>query len=242
MIRSQKELSEAKHPTEQLSQTDKLVLRYSQSRDWAAENQRTLLFGLLVVVLVIGGIFYLNIQKTKGNDVASTYLSRVMEYYATGDYRHAIDGDKTKRVQGEAIHGLKQIVDDYGSTVSGSEAALMLGNAYYYLGKYDSANAAFDKAITSTPLMAASVEAGHAAILEAKGNKEEAAKLFESAAKRDKNNPRNADYLLDAARDLQQVGKNEDAVRLYKSMLADYPGTEYDDAAKRALLQLKVDI
>jgi TolA-binding protein len=242
MIRSQRDISDAKHPVGALTQTDKMVMRYNESRDWAASNQRTLMIAGVVLLAIVGGLFYYKSLRAQNNELANTYLTRVSDFYAAGDYRHAIDGDKTKRVQGEVIHGLKQIVDDYGSTAAGANAALLLANAYYYLGKYDSADAAFGKATTATPIMAASVDAGHAAILEAKGNKEEAAKLFQTAAKRDKDNPMNADYTLDAARDLQQIGKNDDAIKLYKDMLVNFPGTEFDDAAKRALVKLGVDI
>jgi tetratricopeptide (TPR) repeat protein len=241
MIRSQKELSEAKHPTQALSSSERFILAFSQARDWVMGNQRTLLYIGVVLVLAVGGTVYFVIQNAKNNELASTYLTRVEQYYLNGDYRKAVDGDKSRRVQGEVIHGLKQIVDDYGSTTTGSHAALMLANAYYYLGKYDSADAAFGKATTATPIFAASIEAGHAAVLEAKSNKEEAAKLYEAAAKRDANNPLNADYLISAARDLQQIGKKDDAVKLYKSILEDYPNSQFDDYAKRMLLQMNVD-
>ncbi len=242
MIRSQREITDAKHPVSALTHTDKLVLRYNESRDWAASNQRTMIGAGVVLVLVVAGLFYYSSTRAKDNELANTYLTRVSQFYANGDYRSAVDGDKNQRVQGEVIHGLKQIVDDYGSTPAGANAALLLANAYYYLGKYDSADMAFGKATTATPIMAASVDAGHAAVFEAKGNKEEAAKLFQNAAKRDKDNPMNADYTLDAARDLQQIGKKDDAIKLYKNLLVNYPGTEFDDAAKRALIQLNVDI
>jgi len=242
MIRSQKELSEAKHPVAALTQSERFILRFNQMRDWSAENQRTVIGAGVVLVLIIGGVFYYATQKKKNNELASTYMTRVEQFFVNGDYRHAIDGDKTRHVQGEVIHGLKQIVDDYGSTDVGSHAALLLADSYYYLGKYDSADMAYDKAITSTPEMAAAVDAGHAAVLEAKGNKIEAAKLFESAAKRNKDNPLTPDYTLDAARDYQQTGKKDDAVKLYKEVIQDYENSQFDDYAKRALLQMNVEL
>jgi tetratricopeptide (TPR) repeat protein len=242
MIRSQKELAEVRQPVEQLTQSEKMMLRYEESRDWFAHNRPILIGAVVALIAIVGGLWWWSIQKKESNERAATYLSRVLNYYMAGDYQHAIEGDKTKKVQGDPVYGLRYIVTEFGSTEAGNQAALALGNAYYYLGRYDSASWAFDKASSDFPLTRASIEAGRAAILEQKGNKEEAAKLFESAAKRDKNNPLNADYTLSAARDLQQAGKKEDATRLYKELLENYPSTQFDDAAKRALLQMNVQL
>ncbi len=240
MIRSQKELSEAKHPTQGLSQTDKLVLRYSQARDWTQGNQKTLAIIGVIVLLAAAGLFYYGSVSKSNNERALTLVARIEPAYVAGDYRHAIDGDPTHRIQGEPVVGLRQIVSDYGSTDAGSVAELYLGNAYYYLGKYDSAQTMFEKASFSVPVAQASLDAGKAAIYEHKGNNEEAAKLFQSAVHRDEHNPLNADYTLSAARDLQQAGKKDEAVKLYKDLLEKYPGTQFDDAAKRALMEMNI--
>ncbi|MEP6754288.1 MAG: tetratricopeptide repeat protein, partial [Chthonomonadales bacterium] len=238
----QKALNVVESQEQALTSSEKFLLRSSAMRDWALGNQRTVLLGLGVVLLAIAGLVYYGAEQKKANEKANTMLSRVSNYYASGDYRHAIDGDPNQKIQNESIVGLRQIVADYGSTPAGSQAALYLANSYYYLGKLDSAEKIFGKISIDYPLIKASVEAGRAAILEQRGNKEDAAKLFESAAKRDKNNPLNADYTLAAARDLHQVGKKDEAIRLYRSLLEDYPGSQFDDAAKRALIGLNVQL
>ena len=244
MIRSQKELAEIQQPTaERLTQTEKLLLRYEGSRDWIGENQRTVSFIGVGVVAVIALIFWYAGERKTNSEHAATYLSRVLPYIISGEYRHAIDGDMTRHVQGDPVYGLKYIVREFGSTESGNQAALALGNAYYSLGIYDSAGFAFDKASSDYPIVLASIEAGRAAIFEHTGNKTEAAKLLESAAHRDKGNPINGDYLLEAARDYGQLGgKNEDAIRVYREIDETYPQSQFDDAAKRELLKLNVEL
>ncbi len=245
MIRSQKDLAEVQQPTvERLTQTEKLLLRYEGIRDWTMGNQRTVgMIGLGVVAIVVGILWYVGQRKTN-SEHAATYLSRVLPYSIQGEYRRAIDGDMTRRVQGDPVYGLSYIVREFGSTEAGSQAALALGNAYYALGNYDSAGIAFDKASSDYPLVLASIEAGRAAILEHSGNKIEAAKLLESAARRDKGNPLNADYLLAAARDYDQPqgGKRDDAIRIYREIAEVYPSTQFDDAARRELLKLNVEL
>ena len=242
MIRSPKELAEAKQPVQRLSQTEKLLLRYEESRDWAANNQRILVAAGVGVVAIVVGLWWWAGQKKVNNGHAATYLSRILGDYLSGNYRQAIDGDMKRKVQGDPVYGLRYIVREFGSTEAGNEAALALGNSYYYLGKYDSARAAFGDASSSYPIVHASIEAGRAAILEHSGNKIEAAKLFESAAKRDNTNPLDADYLLSAARDEEQAGQREDAIRLYREIREQYQLTPFDDAAKRALMQMNVEL
>jgi TolA-binding protein len=118
----------------------------------------------------------------------------------------------------------------------------LLANSYYALGKYDSASRLFNEASSDYPIVKASIEAGRAAILEHSGNKMEAAKLFESAAMRDETNPLDADYLLSAARDYEAVNKKDDAIRLYRKIAADYSSSQFDDAAKRELLKMNVEL
>jgi tetratricopeptide (TPR) repeat protein len=243
MIRSQRELKEVQQPgVERLSQTEKLVLRYEAIREWVLNNTRIVgAAGVVLVAIIAGAWWWVGQQKTN-NEHAATYLWRVMRYYYQDDYRHAIDGDRQQKVEGDPLYGLRYIVENYGSTASGRQAMLLLANSYYALGKYDSAGRIFDEASSDYPIVKASIEAGRATILEHNGNKMEAAKLFESAAMRDETNPLDADYLLSAARDYEAVNKKDDAVRLYRKLAADFSSSQFDDAAKRELLKMNVEL
>jgi tetratricopeptide (TPR) repeat protein len=241
MLRTQKDVAEISHPQESLSSTENMQMRYYEAQDWFSRNKNTAYIALGVLVAAIAGLYFYNQNKAEQNERASALLSRVVPMYLQGDYRKAIDGDPSQKFGNEPTLGLRQIVADYGSTDAGNQAALYLGNAYYYLGQPDSALAMFDKVDINAPVVQASVEAGRAAVLEDKGNKAEAAKLFESAAKRSEENPLNADYFLSAAQGYEAAGNKDEAIRLYKMLLEEYQGTQYDDAAKRALLKLGVE-
>ncbi len=243
MIRSQRELKEVKHSaTEGLSQTEKLLLRYESSRDWVLSNQRIVAAAAVVLVAIVAGLWWWAGQRKADSDRAATYLSRVLNYYFQGDYRHAIDGSRQQKINGEPVYGLRFIVQQYGSTTPGRQADLFLGNAYYAIGQYDSASRAFNNASSDYPIIEASIEAGRAAIFEHRGNKTKAAELFESAARRDTTNPLAADYFLAAAQDNEGANKRADAIRLYKELVGDYPNTQFDDAAKRELMKMNVEL
>ena len=243
MIRSQRELKEVTPAhTEKLSQTDKLLLRYETSRDWVLDNRGAVAIGAVVLIGIVVGLIWWAGERAADSNTAATYLTRALNYYFQGDMRHAIDGNQQQRVEGEPLYGLRFITLQYGSTAPGREADLFLGNAYYALGQYDSASQAFNNASSSYPLIDASIEAGRAAILEHSGNKNEAAELFESAARRDTTNPMAADYFLSAARDWEAVNDRDKAVGLYRELVADYPNSQFDDAAKRELMKMNVEL
>jgi tetratricopeptide (TPR) repeat protein len=241
MLRSQKDIAVVEQPQEQLTSTEQMQLRYYNAQDWFSRNKKTGYILLGVLVAAIAGIYFYNDNKQKQNEAAATQLSRISPVYMNGDYRKAIDGDPSLRFGNETAMGLKKIVSEYGSTDAGQQAALYLANAYYSLGMTDSALAMYDQVNIDAPVIRASAEAGRAAVLADKGNKAEAAKLFESAAKRSEENPLNPDYYLLAAESYQAANNKEEAVRLYKMLLDEYQGTQFDDQAKRALLELGVE-
>lgn len=241
MIRSQKQLNDAVQPTEQdLSQSDKVILNYQKTASWLASNSRIVIGASVVLVAAVALFFYWRSSEQEKADHAEVLLSRIMPVYQGSDWRGAIDGDMHTKIQNEPIFGLRQISADYGSTKAGQLAKLCLGNCYYYLGKLDSALAAFDGVSTDLPLIKASAQAGKAAILADKGNKEESAKLFMSAASVEAVNPMNADYSYAAARNFEQAGKKDEAIKVYRKILEDYQGTYFDDGARRALIRLNV--
>ena len=243
MIRSQKKLNDTVTPQgPQLDQTEKLILGYEKTASWVATNSRIVIGGAVVLIAAVVGLFLWNSKKQEEADRAETLLARVNPYFMNGQWRMAIDGDPATRIQNEPIMGLRKIAADYGSTKAGQMAKLCLGNSYYYLGKLDSALAAFDDVSTDLPLVKASAEAGRAAILEDKGNKAEAAKLFMSAASVESLNPMNADYSYAAARNFENSGNKEEAIRLYRKVVEDFQGTYFDDGARRALIRLNVSL
>lgn len=242
MLRSQKDVAEISQPTETLTSSEQMSLRYYNAQDWFTRNKKTAYIALGVLVAAIAGVYFYNQNQKEQNTRAALQLSRITPTYFSGDYRKAIDGDPSQRFGTETAVGLKKIVSDFGSTDAGSQAALYLANAYYYLGQPDSALAMFDKVDINAPVVQASVEAGRASVVSDKGNKAEAAKLFESAAKRSEENPLNPDYFLLAAESYQAAGNKDEAIRLYKMLLEEYQGTQFDDAAKRNLLKLGVEI
>jgi tetratricopeptide (TPR) repeat protein len=240
MIRSQKQIKTAIRKEEVASGKDVLT-NLEGAKSWFETNRTKVVAGVGILAIAVVAFLFWRSGSEADNEVASTWLFRISDQaYNANNYRLAIDGDPTKRVNNEPLRGLKEIVNTYGSTNSGQIAKMYLANAYYYIGQFDSAMLVFEDIAASEPLVKASVEAGKATIFQEKGNKEEAAKLFISAAGMDPVNPLNADYTLAAAKNYEELGKKDDAVKAYRRLLEEYPGTQFDDAAKRALMKMNV--
>jgi tetratricopeptide (TPR) repeat protein len=242
MIRSQKKLSENIQVEEKLSQSEELLVKYQKTSDWVQQNTRIVIGGAVALVALVAGLYIWHSKQVENNEHAEAMLSRIAPFYQSGDWRKAIDGDLKDKRQGEPLMGLKAIAGEYGSTRAGQVAKLELGNSYYYLGKLDSALDAYNDASVDGPVLKAAVESGKATIFEDKGNKAEAAKLFSTAASIDKSNPMNGDYSLAAARDYVGAGNKEEGIKVYRRILGDFAGTQFDDAAKRELLKLGVTL
>lgn len=241
MIRSQKKISTSIREEQVASGGKDVLANLETAKTWFERNRTKVFTGVGILVLGIVGLVLWRSGAEADNEIASVWLSRITSSaYNSNNYRVAIDGDITKKTGNEPLRGLKEIVNTYGSTRSGQMAKLYLANSYYYLGQFDSALQVFEDISMSEPLVRASVEAGKATIFQEKGNKEEAAKLFMSAAGMDPVNPLNADYTLAAAKNYEELGKKDDATKAYRKLLEEYPGTQFDDAAKRALLKMNV--
>jgi TolA-binding protein len=196
---------------------DRLVETYFKAKTFFEENQKTILIAagsfLLLVFLVI---YFVN--RSKERDIESTtLLGNVIGLYDQGQYQQAIDGVPAKKIK-----GLKEIVDEYGSTESGEAAKVFLANAYYNLGKYDEALKLYEDYGGDNKLFQATAYAGAAACYEIKGEKEKAAELYLKAAKVNKSEVYTPEYLLYSSRLYAELGKKDVAKKLLDQIKKEY--------------------
>ncbi|HZV13079.1 MAG TPA: tetratricopeptide repeat protein [Candidatus Kapabacteria bacterium] len=205
---------------------------------WEVNQKQISYIGIAIVVVVAGGIFWFN-RQTEGAKEAALELSRIQSYYDAGQYQKAVAGDSVKTIRGQQIKGLKEIVDEYGSTTPGKIASLYLANCYYYLGQYDNAKEYYSKAESnSDPVFEAAAYAGEGAVLESKNQYDEAEKYYERASKQSDNNPNNPDYMIAAARCLANMSQTNKAIELYKRVVYQFAGTTSEETAKHAIAEL----
>ncbi|GAB1371843.1 hypothetical protein MASR1M45_19050 [Candidatus Kapaibacterium sp.] len=89
---------------------------------------------------------YFNNKSESDSQRASVLITRVMEYYESGDYEKALNGDPERTYMGEQVKGLKYIADEFGSTEQGKIASLYTANIYVNTSKHKEAVKYFENA------------------------------------------------------------------------------------------------
>jgi tetratricopeptide (TPR) repeat protein len=228
MLKKQKELAK------RVKKQDDLITTYESALSWYETNRKLLTnIGIAIVVLVAGGWFYINNNRTN-NEKAANEFAKVFSYYDNGQYQLAINGLPEKNVR-----GLLAIVNDYGSTHYGNIAQFYLANCYFNTGEYDKAMEAFDDADVDASILETSRIAGIAACYEVKSNFADAAKYFEKAGKADANDPNTAEYLANAARNYAKTGNKDQAIELYKLIKKEHASSTAARDAERYLDELQ---
>lgn len=199
---------------------DKLVETYYKTLSFFEDNkQRVLLYAGVLAAVIVGVYFYSNYQK-ENNIRAGEQLARIMQIYDAGNYLEAIEGR-----QGTDIVGLKQIVEEYGSTENGETAKIYLANSYNFLGKFDEALNFYKDYSGDNDLLEAAALAGEAGIYASRDEHEKAADLYRKASQVFRENVNNSEYLLKAAVNYIEAGDNEEAKNLLERIKEDYTGT-----------------
>lgn len=201
---------------------DKLLHYYYKATEYYENNKKVVYRILGVIVLIIAAaIFYFRYQADK-SEKATTELAKVKQYYNSGLYSIAINGDSLGTAR-----GLFYIVDNYGSTPSGEEAKIMLANSYFFLRDFDNALKYYESYGGADDILKAAALAGEAAVYEAKKDYEKAAGLFIKASKASKDNTLNDEYLYGALRCYYFAGKKDKQKDLVDELRREYPKSKY---------------
>ncbi len=196
---------------------DKLVTSYYKFYNYFLQNQAKFLIGIAAAALIVVAIVLMSNKRANDNLTATNLLSKVVPLYDNGSYQAAIDGDPKNN-----IIGLKEIVNEYGSTEQGETAKIYLANCYVILGKIDEAFEQFADYSGSNELFIAASKAGQASYYETKKEYEKAADLYREAASISTSNPSKPEYLMKSGINLLQLGKKTEALKLFQEIKKDY--------------------
>lgn len=191
-----------------------------------------------IAVLVGGGYIYLSNKKEDAKK-AALQLARVRPYYDMRDFARALEGVTDRTVRGEQIVGLKYIADTYSNVEPGKVASLLAGQALIGLDKYQDAQRYFDVATgADAGLIQAGGHAGLGAIASQANNFGDAAKHYEKAAQIAKGLIEDEQYQLYAAMMYEKAGNKEQAVKLYRAVIAQNEFADTANEAKAGIIRL----
>ena len=214
---------------------DKLVSFYYKAYGYIEKNStRMLVYAGALIVLIAAVFFYLH-NKGINNDKAGVELSRVMDLYNNGSYLEAIEGR-----QGTSNIGLKKIVEDYGNTENGETAKIFLANSYNRLGKTEDAYNYYKDYSGSIQMYQAAALAGQAGYFADKKDYEKAADLYKKASRVSNTDVLNPDYLLQAAINYRDAGRQEEAKNMLEKIKTDYKTSPVSREADKYMAEVNM--
>ena len=190
---------------------------------WGDKNKKQLLYGLVAVVVVgIGIAFWLAHQSETKND-ANDALSKLTSRGFTPGAPAATPED------------LLKVASDYSDTEAGSRAVLLAAGDLFAAGKYDQAQAQFQKFLqqyNGSPF-ASQAALGVAACYDAQGKTSDAVSGYQGVADRYQGQNVVPQAKLALARLFEGQGKFKEARTALEEITHTYPGTVNTEAAMR---------
>lgn len=203
------------------------------------KNSNVIIIAAVVVIAIVGILFYLRYKNNEDSKKASLYLSRATGFYETGEWQKALDGDKQTTVRGEPVRGLKEIVEEYGGTEPGKTAALYAGKCLVNLDNAKEAEDYFEKAQSAdSKIVQAGGVAGMATVLETEGKYKEAAEKYIEAASMKVDDNTNARFSFYAALCYEKANDKENAGKYFKQIVKSENVNEFTPMAKAGLIRI----
>ena len=181
--------------------------RTESAMDWARANTKPL--GIAVGVVALAAILWVvgNQWRNQRADAAEAALNRARQSYAQGNLPLAQTD-------------LRRVITRFGGSSAGSQATMLLAQAYYEQGKADSGLKALNEGKPSKADRA-SFEALKGAGYEQQKKYAEAAERYQAAADLTEAKIAKDRYMADAARALTSAGKKTEAEKIWSALSKD---------------------
>ncbi|MBC8034770.1 MAG: tetratricopeptide repeat protein [Chitinophagaceae bacterium] len=183
---------------------------------WVA-NGKKVLIALAAVVVIAGGIFaYNSYVKAPAELKASEALFRAESYFRQDSLKLALNGDNINP-------GFLKVISKHGGTKAANLARFYAGSCYLQLGDFNNAVKQLEDFSTGSIQVKARAKGMLGDAYSELGKKEEAAAQYTEAGtmfeKDDFNSP---EYLFRAGYLYENLGKNKDAIEMYKIIKEKY--------------------
>lgn len=186
--------------------------------------RKQIIVAVAAIIIIIAGIsVYTTFIGGPREDKASTALAKAQVAFAQGDFKKALNGDKT-------MEGFLAIADNYSCTDAANLANLYAGLCYANTGKWQEAVKHLEDFSTKndaniSPAATAALGNAYANtgdIDKAISTLKKAASMADSKSEEGVNNALSPTFLIQAARLLESQKKTEDALAIYKEVKEKY--------------------
>jgi len=214
------------------AKTEDVVLK---AKDFWSQYQKPLLALLIAVVVVIGGWFaYKNYIVAPKEAEAENAIWKAEQYFRQDSLNLALNGDKFNR-------GFLYIINNYGSTKAGNLAKYYAGACYLRTGNFNKA-VEYLKDFTTSAKQIQMMAYGALGDAYSELNKnDDAVNYYKKAANEFTDDATmSSEYLFRAALKLETLGKNTEAIDLYKELKEKYPNTQRGFSADKYIYRLSI--
>lgn len=214
-------LAPRKRITKRDLKEDKLITFYAQVRNWTENNSKFVFAALAAIVVIIVASVIISQNRKQAEREASVEFAKAVRVYDTGDYQ-------------QALTMFNNLVENYGSTDSGTMGRLYLAKCFFKNDDFVNAREQYKKFASSfddRQHFRAAALAGAASCLEAQEKYAKAAQEYEKIVKKYPDVPLASFYLFKAARCYSLANSKEKAETLYQKIVENYPESEEKDDA-----------
>lgn len=193
---------------------------YTRTEAFIEKYQRIILGVIVLIVIAVAGYMgYQRFYLEPLNEEAGTEMWKAEYYLGVDSLERAIEGEAT------GYYGFRQIVESYGATEKGELARYYLAVAYLHEGSFQkAAEHAEDVSMENELVDALAKGVAGEAYVEI-GQQEKGLRRFKSAAKRSDNGLTRPLFLKKAGLVLEELGRYQDAVKLYERIRDDHPAS-----------------
>ena len=198
--------------------------------------QNIILSAVAAVVVIVGGYFAYQQYIVKPNEEkAADLIYKAQQYFAIDSTNQVLNGDGSNK-------GVLYIISKYGNTKSGNLAHYYAGICYLKQGNFNKAIEHLNDFSTSAKqIQMVAYGALADAYSELKKN-DDAVNYYTKAGKSfEKDEASSSEYLFRAALLSESIGKNKEALELYKEIKAKYPKTDKGAQADKYIYRLSVE-
>ncbi|MDQ1331999.1 MAG: hypothetical protein QG576_33 [Bacteroidota bacterium] len=205
----------------------------TKTEQFLEQNYRSLLIGLVVIVVLVGLFWLGKIYLGKRNNEAQSQMYQAERYLEMDSLKLALNGD------GNYL-GFLDIANDYKFTASGNLARYSAGICYLHLGRYQDAIDMLDKYTKKDKILGSlAIGATGDAYIELGDIDKGVAKYIEAAdyAVNSFNTPL---FLMKAGEINELKGNYAEALKIYERIRTEYPESTEGMSIEKYIARVKV--